>query len=87
VIVVGNRVLHNPTNADLAAIVGLRSTSTPARIWDLLVVGAGPAGLAASVYAASEGMDTLVLDAIATGGPRLEQFEGTAAGRNATRPR
>jgi thioredoxin reductase (NADPH) len=85
VVIVGDRVLRNPSNADLAAIVGLRGTSTPARIWDLLVVGAGPAGLAAAVYAASEGIDTLVLDAIATGGqaglsPRIENYLGFPSG-------
>jgi thioredoxin reductase (NADPH) len=64
----GREVLRNPTNAELARAIGLRAHSGPDRILDLLVVGAGPAGLAASVYGASEGLATMTIDRIATGG-------------------
>ena len=57
-----------PGNAELAAAVGLRPHRLARRGCDLLVVGAGPAGLAAAVYGASEGLRTIVLDAVATGG-------------------
>lgn len=61
------RVLVDPDDADLARAVGL-TTSLPEQTVDLAVVGAGPGGLAAAVYAASEGLDTLVLEADAIGG-------------------
>ena len=64
----GDRVLRNPTNAELARAVGLPTPHPDGTICDLVIVGAGPAGLAAAVYAASEGLDTVVLDAVATGG-------------------
>jgi thioredoxin reductase (NADPH) len=64
----GEHVLRNPSNAELAGLVGLPVPSTPERLFDLVVVGAGPAGLAAAVYGASEGLDTIVLDAVAAGG-------------------
>jgi len=63
----GGGVLTDPTDTDLARAVGL-PTELPARDVDLAVVGAGPAGLAAAVYAASEGLDTLVLESDAVGG-------------------
>jgi thioredoxin reductase (NADPH) len=62
------RVLRKPTTAELADAFGLRDESSSQGIHDLIVVGAGPAGLAAAVYGASEGLDTLVLDAVAPGG-------------------
>jgi thioredoxin reductase (NADPH) len=61
------QVLADPTDAELARAAGL-ATELPAHEVDLAVVGAGPAGLAAAVYAASEGLDTLVLEAGAVGG-------------------
>lgn len=60
-------VLADPTDADLARAAGL-ATELRSEVVDLAVVGAGPAGLAAAVYAASEGLDTLVLEAGAVGG-------------------
>ncbi|SDM75213.1 FAD-dependent oxidoreductase [Actinacidiphila guanduensis] len=80
-----HRVLRNPSNAELAHVIGLR-TETPAKgVCDLVVVGAGPGGLAAAVYGASEGLSTVVLDAVATGGQagtssRIENYLGFPAG-------
>ena len=81
----GSDVLRNPSNADLAQVVGLRTSALPADVCDLLIVGAGPAGLAAAVYGASEGLQTVLLDAVATGGqagtsPRIENYLGFPAG-------
>jgi thioredoxin reductase (NADPH) len=78
-------VLRNPTNAEFARVVGLPTLNTPEVVTDLVIVGAGPAGLAAAVYAASEGLSTLALDAIATGGqaersPRIENYLGFPTG-------
>lgn len=62
-------VLQNPSLGDLGAIYyGTPADLGPERIFDLLIVGAGPAGLAAAVYGASEGLDVLVLEAEAIGG-------------------
>lgn len=61
------RLLVDPANAELAEAVGL-NTSLPADTVDLAIVGAGPGGLAAAVYAASEGLDTLILERESIGG-------------------
>jgi alkyl hydroperoxide reductase subunit AhpF len=61
-VVLGNRVLRNPTLAELAAALGITTANKPVDVLDLVVVGAGPAGLAASVYGASEGLRTALLD-------------------------
>ena len=79
------RVLRNPSNVELAYALGLRTSDSGPRVCDLLVVGAGPSGLAAAVYGSSEGFDTVVLDAIATGGQaatssRIENYLGFPAG-------
>jgi thioredoxin reductase (NADPH) len=60
-------VLHQPTIRDLGRAHGIR-VQPAAPVYDLVVLGAGPAGLAAAVYGASEGLDTLVLEARAIGG-------------------
>jgi thioredoxin reductase (NADPH) len=83
------QVLRNPSNVELAHALGLRSSDSGPRVCDLLVVGAGPSGLAASVYGSSEGFDTVVLDAIATGGQaatssRIENYLGFPAGISGT---
>ncbi|MET7766669.1 FAD-dependent oxidoreductase [Streptomyces sp. NPDC005393] len=62
------RVLRNPSNAELARLIGLSPPSAEETRSDLIIVGSGPAGLAAAVYGASEGLTTALLDAIATGG-------------------
>ena len=61
------RVLVNPTNRELVEALG-GGTSVAAHTYDLAIVGAGPAGLSAAVYAASEGLDTIVLERRASGG-------------------
>ena len=63
-----DRLLRNPSTAELATAFGLRDLGDGREVCDLVVVGAGPAGLAAAVYGASEGLDTAVLDAVAPGG-------------------
>jgi thioredoxin reductase (NADPH) len=81
----GQTVLHNPSNTELAELLGLREDAPPRDAYDVLVVGAGPAGLAAAVSAASEGLSTVVLDAVATGGQagtssQIENYLGFPAG-------
>ncbi|HEX3613781.1 MAG TPA: FAD-dependent oxidoreductase [Sporichthyaceae bacterium] len=81
----GTRVLRNPSNAELAELTGFDPPTSADGVCDLVVVGAGPAGLAAAVYGASEGLSTVVLDAIATGGQagtssRIENYLGFPAG-------
>ena len=68
VIFADGRVLHRPTIADLADQLGLTEVLDPETTYDIAVVGAGPAGLAAAVYGASEGLSTLVIEGIAPGG-------------------
>jgi thioredoxin reductase (NADPH) len=81
----GEQVLRNPSNAELAQLLGLSPPTATVAPCDLMVVGAGPAGLAAAVYAASEGLATIVLDAVATGGQagtssRIENYLGFPSG-------
>jgi thioredoxin reductase (NADPH) len=85
VIVRGDRVLRNPANEELAGILGLRDDCNGEGVCDLVVVGAGPAGLAAAVYGGSEGLDTIALDGVATGGQaatssRIENYLGFPSG-------
>jgi thioredoxin reductase (NADPH) len=86
VVILGSKqVLRNPTNAELVQIIGLPTRGPPESELDLVIVGAGPAGLAAAVYGASEGLTTVVLDAIGTGGQastsaRIENYLGFPAG-------
>jgi thioredoxin reductase (NADPH) len=81
----GKDVLKNPTNLELARTTGLEVDAPLERTYDLVVVGAGPAGLGASVYGASEGLSTLALESIALGGQagtssRIENYPGFPAG-------
>ena len=81
----GAEVLRNPSNAELALRLGLRVPTPAGTVWDLVVVGSGPAGLAAAVYGASEGLETVAVDAVATGGqagtsPRIENYLGFPSG-------
>jgi thioredoxin reductase (NADPH) len=86
VVLVGrDRALRNPSNAELARALGMRVPDRPQMAADLVVVGAGPAGLAAALYGASEGLRTTVLESVATGGqasmsPRIENYLGFPAG-------
>jgi thioredoxin reductase (NADPH) len=81
VVVMGEVVLRRATPGEFAALLGLTYTSVPGSVTDLVVVGTGPAGLAAAVYGASEGLDTISLDAVAPGGQagassRIENYVG-----------
>jgi thioredoxin reductase (NADPH) len=67
VVLFDGRVLTDPSGAEIAAALGVRTRPDP-RPYDVTVVGAGPAGLAAAVYGASEGLRTAVLEAEAIGG-------------------
>ncbi|GIF00829.1 FAD-dependent oxidoreductase [Paractinoplanes rishiriensis] len=85
VVIWRDKVLRNPSNAELAQFAGLRRSGQDEAMCDVVVVGAGPAGLAAAVYGASEGLTTVVLDAVATGGQagtssRIENYLGFPAG-------
>jgi thioredoxin reductase (NADPH) len=85
VVIWRDHVMRNPSNVDLARRIGLRAPLPVESVCDVVVVGAGPAGLAASVYGPSEGLDTVTLDAVATGGQagttmRIENYLGFPAG-------
>ena len=85
IVIVYGRLLRNPGNAELAAAIGLPAPSAQQAGCDMLVVGAGPAGLSAAVYAASEGMQVTALDGVATGGQagtssRIENYLGFPSG-------
>ncbi|MGY2491847.1 FAD-binding protein [Cupriavidus sp. CP313] len=68
-------VLCRPSSRALADAIGLSPEPLHGRRFDLAVVGAGPAGLAAAVYGASEGLRTVVLDATAPRGQKLERAQ------------
>jgi thioredoxin reductase (NADPH) len=85
VIMRGGEALRNPSNAELARAAGFGTGDVPSNTFDVAVVGAGPAGLAASVYGASEGMATVVLDDVGVGGQigttsRIENYLGFPVG-------
>ncbi len=80
-----HRILRNPSNAELARALGLAAPDPPGTVCDLVIVGAGPAGLAAAVYGTSEGLETVLVEAIATGGQagtasRIENYLGFPGG-------
>jgi thioredoxin reductase (NADPH) len=85
VVVSGGGVLRNPTTAELATRIGIGARGLPPAMCDVIIVGGGPAGLAAAVYGASEGLDTQAVEAVAFGGQastssRIENYLGFPAG-------
>jgi thioredoxin reductase (NADPH) len=85
VVMRGGELHRNPSNSDVARAAGFASGPVPKKSYDVAVVGAGPAGLAASVYAASEGLVTAAIDALGVGGQigttsRIENYLGFPVG-------
>jgi thioredoxin reductase (NADPH) len=86
VVICNNRtVLRSPSIQELARCLGLNAHITPAELRDVVIVGAGPSGLAAAVYAASEGLDVLVIEADSPGGQagsssKIENYLGFPMG-------
>ncbi|HKB33240.1 MAG TPA: FAD-dependent oxidoreductase [Candidatus Dormibacteraeota bacterium] len=85
VVIAPGVVLRHPTPGELASYLGLTLDSIEQRGFDLVVIGGGPAGLAAGVYGSSEGLDTLVLEMTAAGGQagassRIENYLGFPTG-------
>jgi len=85
VVVVRGQALRRPSNGQVADALGLTVELDPAHVHDVAVVGAGPAGLASAVYAASEGLDTIVVESIAPGGQagtssKIENYLGFPTG-------
>jgi thioredoxin reductase (NADPH) len=81
----GKQVCKNPSNREVAEYLGLNPQVQEGEVHDLLIVGAGPAGLAAAVYAASEGLDVRIVETIAPGGQagtssRIENYLGFPTG-------
>jgi thioredoxin reductase (NADPH) len=81
----GELVLRNPSNAEAAKCFGLNAGIDEGGVYDLIVVGAGPSGLAAAVYGASEGLNVLVIESNAPGGQagsssRIENYLGFPMG-------
>jgi len=81
----GGEILRDPTEGELARCIGLVKPIDATVVYDTAIVGAGPAGLAAAVYAASEGLSTLVLDCRSFGGQagassRIENYLGFPTG-------
>ncbi|HVO22902.1 MAG TPA: FAD-dependent oxidoreductase, partial [Candidatus Margulisiibacteriota bacterium] len=79
------RLLRNPSEGDLARRIGLVEPIDPTKVYDVAIIGAGPAGLAAAVYATSEGLSVIVLDCRAFGGQagassRIENYLGFPTG-------
>jgi thioredoxin reductase (NADPH) len=85
IVCAGGHVLRNPTVESLAGALGLNAPLDATAVRDLVIVGGGPAGLAAAVYGASEGLDVLVLESSAPGGQagtssRIENYLGFPTG-------
>jgi thioredoxin reductase (NADPH) len=81
----GEAVLKNPSNQEIADRLGFNKGIDHTHLRDVVIVGAGPAGLAAAVYAASEGLDVLVIEASSPGGQaasssKIENYLGFPAG-------
>jgi thioredoxin reductase (NADPH) len=85
VLLADGTILHRPTIADLADRLGMSESLDAETTYDITVVGAGPSGLAAAVYGASEGLSTLVIEGIAPGGQagtssKIENYLGFPTG-------
>jgi thioredoxin reductase (NADPH) len=81
IVITPTGIVRHPTPGEFAEHLGLTYHPIPGRIFDLVVIGTGPAGLAASVYGASEGLDTVSVDAVGPGGQagsssRIENYAG-----------
>jgi thioredoxin reductase (NADPH) len=81
----GETILRNPTNQQIAECLGFNQAVDETQVRDLIVIGAGPSGLAAAVYGASEGLDVLFLETHSPGGQagstsRIENYLGFPAG-------
>jgi len=77
----GQIALRNPTNQEIADCLGLNKSIDQTHVRDLVIIGAGPSGLAAAVYGASEGLDVLVFETSSPGGQacsssRIELYSG-----------
>jgi thioredoxin reductase (NADPH) len=87
----GELVLRNPTNVEVAECFGLNAGIDDSSVYDLIVIGAGPSGLAAAVYGASEGLNVLVVESQAPGGQagsssKIENYLGFPTGISGTGP-
>ncbi|MDP9321057.1 MAG: FAD-dependent oxidoreductase [Chloroflexota bacterium] len=85
VVIASGSVIRHPTPGELASYLGLTLDTVSERRFDLVVIGGGPAGLAAAVYGASEGLETLVVEMVAVGGQagassRIENYLGFPTG-------
>jgi thioredoxin reductase (NADPH) len=89
VVIRGGEMLCNPSNAELARAAGIGTAPKPGVTYDVAIIGAGPAGLAAAVYGASEGLATVVIDDVAVGGQigttsKIENYLGFPVGISGT---
>jgi len=89
VVMRGGQTLSRPSNAELARAAGIGAAPKPGVTYDVAVIGAGPAGLAAAVYGASEGLATVVIDELAVGGQigttsKIENYLGFPVGISGT---
>jgi thioredoxin reductase (NADPH) len=85
VVMRGGDLLRQPSNAELARAAGIGTGPVAGTVYDVAIIGAGPAGLAAAVYGASEGLSTALVDALAVGGQigttsRIENYLGFPVG-------
>ena len=85
IVLLDGRILVRPTITDLADELGITELPDPHTIYDVAVVGAGPSGLAAAVYAASDGLSTIVIEGVAPGGQagtssKIENYLGFPTG-------
>ena len=81
----GNILLRNPENSKIAECLGFNETFDQSKVHDVVIIGAGPAGLAAAVYAATEGLDVVVLESESPGGQagsssKIENYVGFPMG-------